>query len=642
MGITAYTVLSEFKFDVGQAVLASDQLQGKVDQLSNSVHHAMESVKGFGINFAYQFTGGSTGILGLLSSAVNASDKFKLSQLSFTQIIDSNMQHLTGTIGTLNDKMKVSEKIMNDIGSDARKFGIPAAELLEMTKSLSAMLVPKGLAGENFKGARDLSRNLLKSAPNLGINPADVQGQLLRSIEGSASMGDTLFRRLLTEAPESFKEAKVGNAKQFNALDSAKRFGVLNKAMEKFASNSDLLNMRANTLSGVLQRVKDLFIGFTSVLKPIGDVLLPPLIEMMNFAIKWIDTKGRKLVQVMADFIKPLIENPKKLLTDLNQIKSLSSDFKTSAGLAGIAVTIFHIKEFLHVLKKIPVIGPFATRLGEMIANFKFGGGLLKAFNFLIGNMGKIFSFIWPIIKVAVSGILNFGAGLVAFLIPLQGLSRAITRMEIETIEWAGENIVELTEMMVRFKDVISRFWTPIQDMITGWEEIFFMIIGGTATLDFFKKVIGATLVELEDFSGGFTYMYATFRASIAGMFDTIFRFAENLGIIWDNLTSGRITNAMSGTKNIFAGYGEAFNDEFEKVMNKALSPTISDGNVDNSKVSQTVNKFDVKMTNNFKEVLQPDRIAFTITDQLKKASTFATQKAGSGGSLASRQAEAI
>lgn len=634
MGLTAYTVLSEFRFDVGHAVLASEQLQGKVDALSQSVNNAMENAKAMGVNFVYSMGGGSAGVLGLLNAAVSASDKFTQSQLSFTQIIDSNMQHLTGTIGTLNERMAVSKAIMNDIGKDARKFGIPAAELLEMTKSLSAMLVPKGLAGENFKGARDLSRNLLKSAPNLGIHPAEVQGQLLRSVEGSASMGDTLFRRLLTEAPEPFKQAKVKDAKGFNVLDAAKRFNILNEAMAKFANNSDLLTMRANTLAGVMQRAKDLFFGFTSVLKPLGDVILPPLIEVLNMAIQWIDVHGRKIVESMAAFLKPLIENPKKFLIDLKQVSALSEDLKLATNLTGAVITLIHLQEILHVISKIPVIGPFVGMFADFLKNIKWGGGLMKMINFGFANMGKIFSFMWPVLRMVFMGILEFGAGLAAFLIPLQGLSRAVARMEIDTVEWLALNMASLSETFLSLKHSVMVFYTPIQDMITGFEELFYAIIGGTYFLDLMKNELQHMAEQMKTWASLFGELYAGFRGLIAGMFDVFFRTATNVGIIMSNLKNGNIMSPMEGTSNIFAGYMQAGAEEFTKTLDKFSAPTV-DGGVDNAKVSSQVNNYDVKMQNNFKEVLQPDRIAFTIKDQLEKASTHKTQsRASSIGGL--------
>lgn len=638
-----YTVVSEFRFDVAQAVLGSEQLQGKVEGLSNSVNNAVESIKGLGVGMVAQLTGLQAGITGFFSSAIGASDKFLNSQLSFTQIIDANMEHLTGTIGTMNEKMAVSKKIMGDIAADARHFGLPASDLLEMTKTMSAMLVPKGLAGENFKGARDISRNLLKSAPNLGIDPADVQGQLLRAVEGSASMGDTLFRRLLTEAPEPFKNAKVKDAKGFNALDTAKRFGILSDAMAKFSSNTDILEMRAKTLNGMMQQVKDTFTGFTSVLKPIGDVLMPLVVQALDMILKWIQNDGAKIINELAKFLKRFTENPKEMLLELNQIATLSDNLKLATKLAGITVFIMHLQELVHFLSKLPVIGPVLGQLGGGLLTFlgylKPTKKWLDAISWGFQNIGKVISFAWPFLRAVIVGLLEFGGAIMAFLIPLQGLGRALLRMKIETLEWFANNAAELTVLLGKAQVALSIIFTPIQDLIKGFEELFFMILGGTYFLDAGKTGLISFVDTLELFGKAVLGVWSALRGVVAGLFEMITTIIVNAKTLIGNILNGNFANADLGTENAFASFGQGFMDEFNKSFSRASTPLV-DGNVDNAKVSSTVNNYDVKMTNNFKEVLQPDRIAFTIKDQLEKSSVNRTKSRVS--SVAGLQAGAI
>lgn len=638
-----YTVVSEFRFDVAQAVLGSEQLQGSVESLSGSVNNAMNSVKALGVGLVAQLTGAQAGLTGLFGTAISASDKFLNSQISFTQIIDSNMGHLTGTIGTLNEKMAVSQKIMNDIAKDARDFGIPAAELAEMTKTMSAMLVPKGLAGENFKGARDISRNLLKSAPNLGIHPADVQGQLLRSIEGSASMGDTLFRRLLTEAPEPFKASGVKDAKGFNALDTAKRFNILSEAMAKFSSNTELLEMRANTLSGVMQRVRDTFTGFTSVLKPLGDVILPLVVEALNMVLKWIQNDGAKIINEMAKFLKKFTQNPKEMLLELNQIATLSEDLKLATKLAGVTVLIMHLSELVGFLSKLPIVGPVIGQIGAglltLLGYLKPTGKWLTAISWVFRNMGTVFSYIWPVLRSFAIGILEFGGAIAAFLIPLQGLGRALLRMKIETLEWFAKNAADLTVLLGKAQGAFALILTPFQDLIKGFEELFFAIFGGTYFLDAGKTGLNAFVKELQLFAEGVMKIWSFLRGITAGIIEFLMTIVGNIQVLMGNIMNGNFSNFDLGTENAFANFGKAFTEEFNKSFSRAQTPLV-DGNVDNAKVASTVNNYDVKMTNNFKEVLQPDRIAFTIKDQLEKASVNRTQARSS--SISGLQAKAI
>lgn len=627
--MNAFTVVSEFKFDVAEAIMSSERLQDSVNQLSGVVEQAMASMKTMSLGFLTQSFGGmNTGILGMVYAAISASDKFTDSQISFTQIIDSNMAHLSGTIDTMNGKMAVSKKIMEDIGGDAIKFGIPASELLSMTKTLSAMLVPKGLAGENMKGARDMSRNLLKSAPNLGIHPTDVQGQLLRSIEGSASMGDTLFRRLLTEAPEAFKANKVKDAKGFNALDAAKRFSILNEAMGKFSSNTELLTMRANTLAGVTQRLKDVFTGITSIFKPLGDAIIPPLIKMMNFAIDYLNTKGRDLIKIVGKTLSRLLEDPMKLLQEMDALRSAGGNFKLATQIVSLIMLFHHLSIAMNFLKKFPMGG----KLFAWMAELPIMATLMKGMRGLFSGLGQAFQFLIPLIKPLLWGLAEM-AGLIGVLfLAFHGISRAFSAMKVDTIEWFANNVVSLTETFDKLKNALSVIFAPLMWISDGFFELTYALLGGTYVLDILKEGFENFTMKMVGLSQVLGELYASFRGLVAGMFDVVFRTMENLGIVIKNIMSGNLAGAMDGTKNIFGGYMEAGAEEFMKTMDKFTTPNM-DGNVDNAKVVNSVNNYDVKMTNNFKEVLQPDRIAFTIKDQLTKASQNRTQ--GQASSLA-------
>lgn len=641
MSINAFTVVSEFKFDVAGAILGTDALTNKVNALDSAVQNALGSVKALGVGFIANFTGASAGIIGVLGSAVTMSDKFTQSQLSFVQIIDSNMAHLDGTIGTINEQMMTSKKIMNDIAKDARQFGLPADELLSMTKTLTAMLVPKGLAGDNFGAARGMSRNLLKSAPNLGINPADVQGQLLRSIEGSASMGDTLFRRLITEAPEPFKEAKIKDAKGFNALDAATRFNILNESLAKFANNAKILEMRANTLSGVMQSAGDLFRSFNSVLKPLGDVLMPVIVQVFQLLIKFIDNQGRAMVEAFARFLKPMIDGPKEMLLNFMSLDNLSRDIARSAGIVSLIVTLIHFQEIIGTMKGIPVLGKIAgplqyvfdflmripvvgTILKNLMSVFQLGpittfGGLVKGIVLTIGRMAGMFSIL---------------------LIPILGLSRALSRGKLSALEWLGNNMSSIIDMFTSLKRSFSIFIAPIMDMITGWEELFSLITEGNWIFNILKGTLELLTGSIRTLADAFLNLYAAFRGIISGIFGMIAQIVLNAQMMIKNILSGNFSDIGFGTENVFGTFMKDGADEFMKAIDRFRAPTLNAEGEENAKVVNAVNNYDVTMNNSFKEVLQPDRIAFTIQDQLQKASQNRTS--ARGFSSAATQARSI
>lgn len=626
MAIKVYTVLSEFKFDVGHAITSTDALQSRVDQLSNSASQAKNTLSGLGIGFMQNLSGYSAGLLGVLGSAIKSSEKFTNSQLSFTNVIDANIDHLSGTIGTLNEKMAVSKAIMNDIAKDSRMFGVPADQLKEMTEGLSAILVPKGLAGDNLSNARTMSRNLLKSAPNLGLDPNLVQGQLIRAISGDASMADTLFRRLLAEAPEAFKAEKVSNSKDFNALfrtDPKKTFDILNNALAKFSSNAQLLEMRANTFTGAMQRMRDLFTSFDSVLRPLGDVLIPFIVKVMNIGIEWLNTKGRVLINMMANFMSQFLEDPKKVLHEVDAMSDLGGNFKLAGKLSMITFALGHLVHAFGIIAKIPIIGPIFTGMMSMIPK---GLGIIGSGIGMFGSLIlKLVPYLWPLLKLLVFGLAESAVGLMAFLIPLQGLSKAISRMKVETLEWFATKSVEIAEIIESLTISFHKFSAPILDMIDGWEQLFFSIIGGTGVLDGLLSITQSVTELIGKMADAFHELYAGFTGIIAGTAAFISTLLSNIGMIWSNFRSGNFKDMMSVMDNPFDSFFEAGSNQFQKTLDRALSPT-SEGGVDGSKVSNHQHNYDVKMTNNFKEVLQPDRIAFTIQEQLMKASANRTQ----------------
>lgn len=622
MPINVFTVVSEFKFDVAGAVLGVDTLQNKVDGLSRAAGGALDSLSAIGMGFVASFSGATGGLLGLMGNALSVSDKFTQSQLSFVQIIDSNMAHLSGTVNGINEQMLTSRSIMDDIAKDANKFGLPAQSLLNMTKTLSAMLVPKGLAGENFSGARTMSRNLMKSAPNLGIDPGMVQGQLLRSIEGAASMGDTLFRRLISEAPESFKQANVKDAKGFNALKAAERFNILNDSLAKFANNSEILEMRANTLAGTMQTVRDLFGSFNSVLKPLGDVLLPILIDTIQIGIDYLNTHGRDIIESMAVFMKTFVAGPKEMIIDLMSLQQLSSNVAKSAGFVGLIVGLTHFQAILTGLAGVPILGAIAGVLGgvfNFLLKIPLLGGAIKGFMGVF-SVGEATGFL-GLLKVIGITMFRMAGMFGILLIPLQGLSRAMARMKMDSMVWLMENTSVFIDMLTDLRLSFSKVMAPITDMITGWEELFYTIFSGNGILTFMRDTLGGIVSGIGFFADTLNTWYAGFKGLIGGVFGLISQHILNILQIIENIKSGNFSGLLDGTENIFGEFMSNGAAEFMKTINQYRTPTLSPEGVDNASVVNSVNNYDVTMNNSFKEVLQPDRIAFTIQDQLEKAS---------------------
>lgn len=160
MAITPMSVLTEFKFEIGSALLATDTLTGKVDGLTDSIDGMLAKTQNLGISFAANLGFGG-GFIGLAANAIRASEAFDEVSRGFSTILSSNKENFTGTIDTFNDRLMTSGVIIRDLVKDARKFGIDEKSLIESTKLMGAALAPKGLAGKNF----EVPRELLKKPP---------------------------------------------------------------------------------------------------------------------------------------------------------------------------------------------------------------------------------------------------------------------------------------------------------------------------------------------------------------------------------------------------------------------------------------------------------------------------------------------
>jgi len=621
----AYKVISEFKFEVADALINADALQNKVQSLSDTANHAIENILNLGSRFALEVSGLGGGLLNFFTKAIFASDKFRDSQLSFANIISSNMEHLTGSIGSFNDRMMVSKNIMNDIQKDAQKFGLPAGDLLSMTKSLSAELAPKGLAGENFGGARTMARNFLKSAPNLNIDPTLAQGQLLRAIEGSASLGDTLFKRLLTEAPEAFAQVGIKGAKgaseTFNKLSLEKRFGVLNSALGKFASDMDILSGRANLLSVLMGRINDLFSGFTSILKPIGDVLIPPLVQLINQGIDLIQTDGAQLVKQFARFLKPFVEEPKKLFLDLMQLKSLASDIGSAGGITSFLITIMHIEEFLNFLNSFALGKDLLTGISGFI-------GKSKVLTYIFDLLGKGIAVVTKIMGGGFLVVIGKALALFGLLtVIFQAMSRANAMTKLDSFFSAIKASPAVAEGLNRIKEAFSLILQPIFDIIDGLAYLFSGSLAAETGLNITTKMILGFASGLEFLGTIVNGTWTIVRTVFAGFISFFFELGNTILDVIGQITSGNFKGIFDAID--IGGSLDNIADDMMQEFLKNIKRNVTDveQNADTTAVVRNVVNIG-KVENNFdiKEQVEPDRIAFTIEESLNKVANNPTR----------------
>jgi hypothetical protein len=591
-----FHVATEFRFDIGHALLSSQQLEGAVNKISDAADNALMSFQHLGAGLVAHLGLGSGGLLAILGKAVQISDKFNSSSLSFSNIISSNMKLFAGTIDTFNDRLDTSKMIMMDINKVANQFALPSNELLQMTKLVTPLLAQHGMAGTNFSGSINMAKNVLKSAPNLGINPQDSEGQLLRAISGQAGMHDTLFRRLMTET-SAFKDNKITTSQQFNALPADKRIKLLDKSLQVFASDTDVLKNRVNSLSGQLTILTNNFSDFGSVLRPLGDALLKPVVYILQNINQFLDTDGRKIATSFGKLIENVFEDPKNLLINLMQLKNLGADTKKGASLMGIIEIVLLLRSLKNFAPLAGVGLAVSRGLGMVFSGLKSIVGLIPfmgIFRFVMQSLGFVLGTLLPrmFASVMLFQVLSRARAIAkitdaqAFITLSPQIADLFTRLKI-----ALENIFMPIGMVI---DAIAQFLAPAFEL-SNWLKLGVFLLDGIVTV--LEGLGKASILAL---------------AGLNGIFFAIFQFMSNIASL----------------KNPFAGVSAAFNAGVNDVLDRNANRLLDKGG---AVVNQVTNIGKVEIRNDFKENQEPDRIAFTLKEQLLKAAKNPTQGRGSG-----------
>ena len=579
-----FKVLTEFQFETGAAIVNASGLQKSVDGVAQSADSALFSLKRLGFGLVADFGLGASSVLGIFQQALATSEKFKTNQLAVAGLISGNLNNLTGDVNSFADRLEVSKRILKDIAGDARTFGLDEKSLTNTVKLTAAFLIPKGLAGDNFSGARNLSRNFLKSAPTLGVDPSQAQGQLVRAIEGNASLGDTLFRRLNNET-DAFQKRLGGAknaAKAFNKIPLKERFDLITKGLQQFTQDIDVLEENSSTFGSLLRQLGDAFTGLNGILKPLGDTLSGPLKKAFKEILNVIHKDGRVIVQEIANFIKPFMSDLETFVTNLQQLSKVGADLKSASFFATILDGAFAMIAFIGWMRV-----------------FRFGmKGLNKTFSFLstIFRYGvKIFRKLGFVFRFLITSVLRFLPLFAAVFLFFQLISRAIAIAKIKDAKRMPALIARLFVAINKLKDVILLALDPFAQLFESVAQTISPLFQVTNAFSIFISIIefvAETIMHL--------------FALIQGSFNAIMQTFANISV-------GRFSGMG---ESIASSFMEGFQSFIVESQLKSMQNKQKEFAVVNNKID--VGKIEIK--NSFKEQYEPDRIAFTIKDQLINA----------------------
>lgn len=605
MAAEIFNVLTEFRFDAGQAILKSNQLQGAVEGISGAADNLNISFQRLGEGIVGHMDVLHGGLIGGLIKAIEVSDKFNLSANSFANIIQANMKHMVGDIDTFNDRLEASKQILGDIHKVSAKFGLDEMAMLETTKGLAAVLAPIGQAGKNFDKTIDLARMSMKAAPSLGVQPQYMQQEMVNILTGKANQQDTLFRRLLSDT-ETMRTFSQSGGQGFNALPAAKRVEMLSKALNEFSRDTEVAEFNMRSLHNQMTIFENLFTGFASVLKPIGDLVLPIVVKVLMTLNSYIENEGRKSIENIAKMFEPLTKNPMRQVETVMQLRQLPRDvhiteriLETAAAINGlewvlglIGVRFKALTFIAHQFHKIIPEGPFLAIAKAVKTAFMSGEGVAAG---LSGIGGAIFT-AGRIMITALAEVVIF----------LQILSRAFAIAKIADMKFLADHMPKITEAFAKMSTALSKIWAPINDGI----EVIAKFIAWFFEFGTITEWAISLLGDLGDMFTTLANIFVMFESTIAG-------FAASIGYIVGNLQQG----------NFKALTGGGIKGAFDEAQTDFLAKNLIQDKSNKQSVVQNIGQ--VVIRNDFKENMQPDRVAFTIADQLKKVAQNSTQGRG-------------
>lgn len=582
----AFTVLTEFKFDIGHAIADSEALSGAVGKIATAAEGAQFAIARMSLSFAGSLFGGG-GMLAAFTEASKAADGFANSQISI-----ANSLNVTGD--SFTNRMLLAEEVMERLNKQSMEFSLNFKDLVATTKMMAPMLLNMGLAGPGLINATELSRKFLKASPTLGVDPGLAQGELIRTISGHASMNDTLFQRLTSETV-AMKEF-TGQTAKWNALKPDERMKKLSQALGQFSKDTDALHARIHTLSGQLAQLKN---NITNLLRPMGEAInkvLIAVLERLNGSE--IMAKARSVSKSMTKIFGDLITTPERLYADLRTAQQAPKALKT----AGKVVGSFAIVEAI------------AWVMGKLGVEIAF---LTPLINFLAGSIHAMFGSTMALGLVLKGGFLGaLDAVLIFFsemLVPLLAIA-AVLLFFGRALSFAYEaGLKRITAELPRFAMILS-WLSGIFSVLLDGIDVFARALGGlldpTLLFGFFNMVqlLGDVL----------EWVVTKIGQAMMAFQGIVFFFMEMVNQIRSFITG----NGFDGGKTLdAANYGMEM--MYEKIFGK-----IDKGE---GAVAQQVVNQNIHMQNNFKEMLEPDRVAFTIRDELLRAARNKTQANGRG-----------
>lgn len=624
-----FKVVTQFAFE--EAALASaGQLEKKIEGISGAADEAVRSVASLGTSFLFQFTGAGGGIIGVLMQALKVADQFKQSQLDLAGIFSANAKMTQGA-RSFNDQLTLSKNILKDISNFAFKFGLEESPMVDTVKMLASTVLPKSKKGADMGNVMENITSLVgkgqMAGTGIGLSPGDMGFFINSVIEKTVHGQSVIFQRMMAKAPGMFAKHGVTAAADINNIeDINKRIKLLDDVFGKFSKNLGLAEMRAKTWTGLMTKMKNLFMGYNSVLMDLGDAFGKILIPLLDSAVNWIHTKGRMVLGALGDILGEVGKDVEKLTVNLISFSKASKNIGTTGTITGIAVIL-------------ATLGPFLRGLGGILGKLGLFTGVQKFLLFFVGALTKIASFVF---SFKFLGLILFGLTKILIqFVPLWGLlfvlfqsfTKALVMMKAETIKAIG-GVENLDKVIARIWRTIKNVAMPInmliddvaQGMFLGMKTLVDAITGTTSKLDTLTGMLRA-LDQMVVFFVTVIFWMRAFALQLLHIGEVIKTVLSSI----DANPIMMMIKQLKGLEQIgtinekYEKMDKALMDDLGETIHKILYGDAKDKEVKEAKIEvQSVN-----VNQEFKDQISPDRVAFSVVDVLSQLSQNKTQGKG-------------
>ena len=641
----ALKVVTQFVFEEA-SVSSLSKLEQRFVGLEQITGNVLANIKGMSSQLLMSLAGAGAGlgILGILQKSVSVAEKFKQSQLDISNLLSTQNKNMT-----FNNQLIESEKILKRIADISFKFSLDEGAFSSGVKMIAAVLGgKKKFKGDIFDASTDLARNAMKSASVFGVHEGNAQYALRDMLMGRGNNQNTFTSSLFAESKDVFQKHGVSSVGALNSImksNPTKGIKILNDAMGKFNSNIEMLEARAESLTGQFQRLKNLFEGYDSILGPLGDVLEKNITPILRKLVMFLKTNGGEVIKRIAEVLDGILESPKKFIASILEMQTVSNNISKASGFTTFAIIAVHIGALFTLLSKffgfiskyfVKFFSFFgieiAKTLAPVIKFFQSGVMVIlrKSFVFLFFNIARIAFWAIPIIAQTTALFL-------AFFVIFQGISRALTKFKVEMYEIFLENLPWFMKQLQKLKDAFKDVILPFNIMIEFLDEFVTSLLGLNdasaksekiiALVDWFVKKIEGIGNAFKGVAEVMVFAKGTIEHFIISIYTHFSRLSERMsgkGFLrgtWEFLkTAAGFSNDKGVTKKDSEAIWKFVESNNERYL-KMLYPELYGQKKLKAKSGPTQNVENqvINMYQDFKGNMSPDRIAFTLTKALKK-----------------------